>query len=111
MVSNLPSIADENNVIPAAAISEAVVVHDPSCDVWGGRSCTCDARVLLGRPVTPPAGWTLWFRRARKEKWTAVASAKSEAEATELIGVGGRRHGGWLVCKVGQNPNGDRRAR
>src|SRR5262249_41126461 len=100
--------ANPDAILPAA-VTEMVMVHDSRCNCWSGRACNCDGKMLLARPIDPPDGWALWYRRDRKQPWELVATAASEAEYDDLVGCGGRRHGGWLVAKAGIDPNADRK--
>jgi hypothetical protein len=97
--------------VPPAAASEAVVVHSAECDCWQGRACNCDCVLLLARPVTPPHGWRLWYRRTSKDRWVLVGNAPSEAEVDDQIGCGGRHHGQWYSAPAHVDPNASPRPR
>jgi hypothetical protein len=49
-------------------------------------------------------GWVMWFRADRHGRWEAVGSAPTEAEASDMVGIGGRHHGQWMVLRRGETP-------
>jgi hypothetical protein len=54
--------------------------------------------------VTAPTEFILWFRAGRG-RWRPVAFERSYDAALDQIGIGGRRHGSWLVLPNGDDPN------
>lgn len=63
------------------------------------------ADALTALFVNPPPAFVLWFRPSTgRTPWEAVARCETEQEAVNAIGIGGRRHGKWIVLPDGKDP-------
>lgn len=49
-------------------------------------------------------GFVLWFRADRADGWEMLTTVATYSQAVNLIGVGNRHNGDWLVLPVGQQP-------
>lgn len=57
-------------------------------------------------PTLEPTGFVLWFKpEGKRTAWEPVASAATERECLDAIGIGGRRHGGWMILPSGTDPD------
>ena len=52
------------------------------------------------------AAYTLWFQpdESRGKRWEPVASADTERELVDKIGIGDRHNGCWLILPSGSEP-------
>jgi len=56
-------------------------------------------------PNPPSPGYVLWYRPdSRRTAWEPVATTTTEQQAVNAIGIGGRRHGRWLIPPNGTEP-------
>ena len=54
--------------------------------------------IRAGQTMKPTRAFVLWHRRDRRHGWKAVAESDTRRGAIDLIGIGDRNDGDWLVC-------------
>ena len=53
----------------------------------------------------PTRVFVLWFRKSRRDQWQPIANGETERAAGDAMYTTDIRHGAWLVCPAGKNPN------